>query len=99
MVSRLSQTRRHSLGHSQITNTGSEYEATAARPSGRDEDHFLASIAGKRQERMGEAREGRATASLVHGQITKLRGSRRAGPARNSSTQQDTVFSSLATTL
>jgi hypothetical protein len=60
VVSRLSQTRRHSWGHSQITKTGSEYEATAARPSGRDEDHFLASIAGKRQERMGEAREGRS---------------------------------------
>jgi len=45
VVSRLSQARHHSWGHSQITRLVVEYEATAAWPSGRDEDHFLAVMA------------------------------------------------------
>lgn len=52
-MSRLSQARRHSLGHSQITKTVSEYEATAARPSGRDEDHFLALNGAQTPEQAG----------------------------------------------
>ena len=60
-VNTLSQARRHSWGHSQITRQLVNMRQRG--PSGRDEDHFLALMAlndagaGKRQERIGGSRE------------------------------------------